>query len=90
MTLPIRFARLDRYHLSEGQIFFALTIVLGILCALASVLFTLAIDGTKQVLFGLAPSSLRLVLVPALVSLGTGYLLAKFFPEARGSGVPQT
>ncbi|HEX5000519.1 MAG TPA: chloride channel protein, partial [Terriglobia bacterium] len=41
-------------------------------------------------LFGLSPSPLRLILTPMLVSLGTGVLLAKFFPEARGSGVPQT
>ena len=29
-------------------------------------------------------------MVPTLVSLVTGFLLAKFFPEVRGSGVPQT
>src|SRR5207302_6457054 len=29
-------------------------------------------------------------LVPTLVSLLTGFLLAHLFPEARGSGVPQT
>jgi CIC family chloride channel protein len=81
---------LQRLRLRENQIFFALTIILGILCGLASVLFSLAIEGTKQLLFGLTPSSLRLLMVPTLVSLVTGYLLAKFFREARGSGVPQT
>ena len=90
MIRNIRFTLGERLQLSEGQIFFALTIILGILCALASVLFTLAIEYTRQGLFGIAPSSLRLVLVPALVSLGTGYLLAKSFPEARGSGIPHT
>jgi CIC family chloride channel protein len=85
-----RFDILQRLRLRENQIFFALTIILGILCGLASVLFSLAIEGTKQLLFGLAPSSLRLLMVPTLVSLVTGYLLARFFPEARGSGVPQT
>ncbi len=90
MIRAIRFALEARLHLSEGQIFFALTIILGVLCALAAVLFTLAIEGTRQLLFGLEPSSLRFVIVPTLVSLGTGYLLAKFFPEVRGSGVPQT
>jgi len=30
------------------------------------------------------------MLVPALMSLVTGFLLFKFFPQARGSGVPQT
>lgn len=85
-----RFPIVARLRLRESQIFFALTIILGVLCALAAVLFSLAIEGTRHLLFGLEPSSLRLVIVPTLVSLGTGYLLAKFFPEARGSGVPQT
>jgi len=90
MIRAARFALEARLRLSEGQIFFALTIILGVLCALASVLFTLAIEGTRHLLFGLEPSALRFVIVPTLVSLGTGYLLAKFFPEVRGSGVPQT
>jgi CIC family chloride channel protein len=84
--LPI----MERLRLRENQIFFALTIILGVLCSLASVLFTLTIEGTRHLLFGLEPSPLRYVIVPTLVSLGTGYLLAKFFPEVRGSGVPQT
>jgi len=32
----------------------------------------------------------RRLLIPALGSLGMGYLLYRFFPNARGSGVPQT
>jgi CIC family chloride channel protein len=85
-----RLPMVERLRLRENQIFFALTIILGVLCALAAVLFTLAIEGTRHLLFGLEPSPLRYVIVPTLVSLGTGYLLAKFFPEVRGSGVPQT
>src|SRR5437868_11928180 len=30
------------------------------------------------------------ILVPTLGSLGTGYLLWRYFPFARGSGIPQT
>src|SRR4029077_8464200 len=36
------------------------------------------------------PSRLRLFAIPPLVSLVTGVLLAKLFPDVRGSGVPQT
>ena len=79
-----------RLRLRENHIFFALTIVIGILAGLAAVLFTLAIRGTTYLLFGVSPSHLRYILVPTGVSLVTGFLLAKFFPEARGSGVPQT
>ncbi len=80
----------QRLRLRENHIFFALTIVIGILAGLAAVLFTLAIKGTTNFMFGMSPSNLRYLLIPTLVSLLTGFLLAKFFPEARGSGVPQT
>src|SRR5665647_238343 len=36
------------------------------------------------------PSHARLVLVPTLVSVVTGVLLVRYFPDVRGSGVPQT
>jgi CIC family chloride channel protein len=67
-----------------------LTIIIAIIAGLSAVLFTLAIQGTKHLLFGLSPSAVHLILAPTIVSLVTGFLLAKFFPEARGSGVPQT
>ncbi len=81
---------IQRLRLRENHIFLALTIIIGVLAGLAAVLFTLAIRGTTYLLFGIAPSYLRYILVPSLMSLFTGFLLLKFFPEARGSGVPQT
>jgi CIC family chloride channel protein len=80
----------QRLRVRENQIFLALTIVIAVLAGLAAVLFTLAIKGVSYVLFGIAPSDLRLLIVPPLVSLVTGFLLVKYFPEVRGSGVPQT
>jgi CIC family chloride channel protein len=62
----------------------------GIVAGLAAVLFALAIDLVTRSLFGIRPSALRLFLVPTLVSLGTGVLLSRWFPDARGSGIPQT
>ena len=79
-----------RLRLRENQLFLALSIIIGILAGLAAVLFALAIDRADDALFGLAPSSLRTFLVPVLVSVGTGVLLATVFPGVRGSGVPQT
>ena len=81
---------LQKLQLRENHIFLALTILIGILAGLAAVLFTLAIKATAYGLFGIAPSYLRYILVPTLMSLFTGFLLYKFFPDARGSGVPQT
>src|SRR5262245_28830601 len=82
--------RVQQLRLREHQIFLILSIVIGIVAGLAAVLFTVAIAQTTHRLFGLAPSRARLLAVPPLMSLVTGVLLAKFFPDVRGSGVPQT
>jgi CIC family chloride channel protein len=82
--------RSQQLRLREHQLFLAVTIVIGILAGLAAVLFALAIDQVGHRLFGLAPSRARLFLVPPLMSLVTGVLLAKVFRDVRGSGVPQT
>jgi CIC family chloride channel protein len=82
--------RAQRLILRENQVFLVLTIVVGVLAGLSAVLFTLAIEQTSHWLFGLAPSHARLFVVPVLVSVVTGVLLAKVFPDVRGSGVPQT
>src|SRR5262249_38862142 len=74
----------------ENQLFLILTIVIGVLAGLAAVLFTVAIQQTSRRLFGLEPSRLRLFVVPPLMSILTGFLLAKVFPDVRVSGVPQT
>jgi CIC family chloride channel protein len=85
--LPKQLARL---RLPEHQIFLALTIIIGLVAGLAAVLFHLAINSFQLYFFGLEPSTARLVLVPTLVSLLAGVLLARYFKDARGSGVPQT
>ena len=81
---------LQQLRLREHQLFLALTIVVGVLAGLAAVLFTVAIDWTSRLFFGLDPSITRLLVVPIAVSLVTGVLLARVFPDVRGSGVPQT
>ncbi len=85
-TLPV----VQHLRLRENQIFLVLTVLIGILAGLAAVLFTIAIKEATHLLFGISPSHLRIILVPTVVSLFTGFLLAKYFPDARGSGVPQT
>lgn len=82
--------RTQQLWLREHQLFLVLTIVIGVIAGLAAVLFTVAIDQVSHRLFGLAPSRLRLFVVPPLVSIATGILLARVFPDVRGSGVPQT
>jgi CIC family chloride channel protein len=80
----------QQLRLRENQLFLALTIVVGILAGLAAVLFTLAIEWASRLFFGIDPTAARLFLVPIAVSLAAGIMLARVFPEARGSGIPQT
>ena len=80
----------QQLRLREHQLFLALSIMVGVLAGLSAVLFTVAIDSTTRMFFGLDPSGARLFFVPVAVSLVTGALLAWVFPEVRGSGVPQT
>ena len=88
MSAPL--PRGQQLRLREHQIFLVLSIVIGIVAGLAAVLFTVAIEQTTHRLFGLAPSRTRLLMVPPLMSIVTGVMLAKLFPDVRGSGVPQT
>ena len=41
-------------------------------------------------LYPVGSAAWRRVLIPVAGSLGMGYLLFRYFPDARGSGVPQT
>jgi CIC family chloride channel protein len=77
-------------RLREHQLFLILSVLVGVLAGLSAVLFTVAIEQTSYRLFGLAPSRARLFAIPPLMSIVTGVLLAKVFPDVRGSGVPQT
>ena len=80
----------ERLVIRENQIFLALTVIVGVLAGLSAVLFALSIDIARDVLVGWRPSPLRVVIVPTAISLLTGLLLARFFRDARGSGIPQT
>lgn len=88
MSTPV--ASPTQLRLRENQVFLALSVVVGVLAGLAAVLFALCIDRVNREFFGLEPSAARLFLVPLLVSVVTGVLLTKWFPDVRGSGVPQT
>jgi CIC family chloride channel protein len=74
----------------DDQLFLFVTVIVGVAAGLIAVLFSLSIDAVSRVLFGVSPAVTRLVLMPIVVSLGAGFVLARVVPEARGSGVPQT
>jgi CIC family chloride channel protein len=80
---------------TESQRLFALTVVIGVVCGLAAVLFHFSIRFAEGLLFDraiTAPGDRWIVwgvVTPALGGLVAGLLLKYVFPNARGSGVPQ-
>jgi CIC family chloride channel protein len=74
----------------EDQVFLVLALVIGALTGLAVVAFILLTERLGMRLYPVGCSAWRRVLIPVLGSMGMGYLLCRYFPYARGSGVPQT
>lgn len=74
----------------EGQIFLVLALVIGALTGLVVVAFIVLTERVGMRLYPVGGAPWRRMLFPVLGSLGIGYLLYRYFPNARGSGVPQT
>jgi CIC family chloride channel protein len=83
-------ARLAELRQREDQIFLILALVIGALTGLAVVAFILLTERMGMRLYPVGGAPWRRVLFPVVGSLGIGYLLYRYFPNARGSGVPQT
>ncbi|HTR27324.1 MAG TPA: chloride channel protein [Terriglobales bacterium] len=82
--------RLARLGLREDQIFLILALVIGAITGLAVVAFILLTERLGMRLYPPHGAPWRRLLFPVAGSLGIGYLLYRYFPNARGSGVPQT
>ena len=74
----------------EEQVFLVLTVLIGALVGLVVVAFILITERFGARLYPAGDAPWRRLVVPVVGSLGMGYLLYRFFPNARGSGVPQT
>lgn len=74
----------------EGQVFLVLTLVIGAIVGLAVVAFIVLTENLGARMYPGTGAAWRRVLVPTIGALVTGYLLYRFFPDARGSGIPQT
>ncbi len=86
---PIGFA-LGQLRQREGQVFLVLALVIGALTGSAVVAFILLTERMGMRLYPVGGAPWRRLLFPVVGSLGIGYLLYRYFPDARGSGVPQT
>jgi chloride channel protein, CIC family len=74
----------------SDQLLLVLSLVIGALVGLVVVAFILLTGRLAARMYPAGGSGWRRVLVPVLGSLSTGYLLWRYFPFARGSGIPQT
>jgi len=74
----------------EEQVFLLLTLLIGALVGLTVVAFIMLTERLGMRLYPVGVAGWRRMLVPAAGSLAMGYLLYRYFPDARGSGVPQT
>ena len=81
---------LDALRQREDRILLILSLVVGALTGLAVVAFILLTEHVGMRLYPVGSAAWRRVLIPMAGSLAMGYLLWRFFPDARGSGVPQT
>jgi CIC family chloride channel protein len=74
----------------EEQVLLFLSILIGALTGVAVVAFIVLTERLGMRLYPVGSAGWRRVLMPVTGSLAMGYLLFRYFPDARGSGVPQT
>jgi CIC family chloride channel protein len=79
-------------HFAQRQerVLLVLSILIGALTGLSVVAFILLTERLGMRLYPVGSAAWRRVLIRVAGSLGMGYLLFRYFPDARGSGVPQT
>jgi chloride channel protein, CIC family len=94
MALPPRVLRLlaslDRLRSREDQLALLLSLVIGAVVGLVVVAFILVTELLAAWFFPPNGAAWRRLAIPTAGALVTGVLLVRFFPSARGSGIPQT
>jgi CIC family chloride channel protein len=82
--------RLARIRFPEEQVYLALALVIGALVGLVIVAFILLSEQIGSRMYPPEGAVWRRLVIPVGGALITGYLLVRYFPTARGSGIPQT
>ena len=86
---PWRWARLHLEH-HEDKVLLVLTLIIGAVVGAVVVAFILLTENLGGRLYPSGGSAWRRVLIPVFGSLVSGFFLYRYFPNARGSGIPQT
>jgi chloride channel protein, CIC family len=74
----------------EEQVFLLVTLLIGALVGATVVAFIVLTERFGARIDAAVAPAWRRLIVPIVGSLSMGFLLFKYFPDARGSGVPQT
>ncbi|MGO4884708.1 MAG: chloride channel protein [Bryobacteraceae bacterium] len=74
----------------EDKVLLLLTLIIGAIVGLIVVAFILVTENLGSRLYPGTVAAWRRLVVPVAGALLTGILLSKYFPNARGSGIPQT
>src|SRR5690348_4746799 len=74
----------------EDKVLLVLTLIIGAVVGLVVVAFILLTERLGAKFYPPAAAPWRRVLIPLVGALSTGFLLYRYFPNARGSGIPQT
>jgi len=74
----------------DDQVLIVLSLVIGVTVGLTVVAFMLFTGRLSARMYPPDGHALRRLLIPTAGALISGYLLFRYFPGARGSGIPQT
>ena len=74
----------------EAKVLLVLTLIIGAVVGVVVVAFILLTENLGARLYPAGAPAWRRVLVPVFGAFITGFLLHRYFPDARGSGIPQT
>jgi chloride channel protein, CIC family len=80
----------ERLRRHENKMLLVVTLLIGAAVGLVVVAFIVVTERLAAVLLPVGGPAWRRVLVPTIGALLSGILLARYFPNARGSGIPQT
>lgn len=81
---------LENVRRREDRLALVLSLLIGALVGLVVVAFILLTGRLAAHMYPSSGAAWRRIVVPVLGALCTGWLLFRFFPDARGSGIPQT
>jgi CIC family chloride channel protein len=74
----------------EDKVLLLLTLIIGAVVGLVVVAFILVTENLGSRLYPGSGAAWRRLVIPVAGALVTGILLSRYFPNARGSGIPQT